>query len=71
MLPRRSLAVPLSLGITMICLLIMVLIGWILVTVFAALKENGHLHLLGAVAAGHVYTLLCPCGRSFSIWLSR
>lgn len=40
MLPRRSLAVPLSLGITMICLLVMVLIGWILVNVFAALKET-------------------------------
>lgn len=40
MLPRRSLAVPLSLGITMICLLVMVLIGWILVTSFAAIKET-------------------------------
>lgn len=40
MLPRRSLAFPLSLGIILICLLVMVLVGWILVTAFAAVRES-------------------------------
>ena len=41
MLPRRSLALPLGLGITMIFLLIVLIIGWILVTVWGATKEGG------------------------------
>jgi signal transduction histidine kinase len=41
MLPRRSMAFPLSLGITMICLLIVVIVGWILLTVYGATSENG------------------------------
>ena len=41
MLHRRSLALPLALGITMICLLIVVIVGWILVTISGALRENG------------------------------
>ena len=41
MFPRRSLAFPLALGIAMICLLIVVIVGWILVTVWGALRESG------------------------------
>lgn len=39
--PRRSLAFPLALGIAMICLLIVIIVGWILVTVWGATRESG------------------------------
>lgn len=41
MFPRRSITFPLALGIAMICLLIVVIVGWILVTIRGALQENG------------------------------
>ena len=52
MLPRRSLALPLSLGIVMICLLVALLVGWIIVTVYAGIRDSG----------SSVYWVLLPIG---------
>ncbi|QEG42659.1 sensor histidine kinase [Roseimaritima ulvae] len=53
MFERRSLKVPITLGVSMIVLVVVLTIGWILVTIFGASKE--------AIPAGVYWTLL-PVG---------
>ena len=68
MFPRRSLALPLALGIAMICLLIVVIVGWILVTVWGALDNSGSSFYLVWLIVGTV--ILCGILAGVAFYLS-
>lgn len=53
MLERRSLKLPIALGVTMIVLIVLLIVGWILLTVFGAMREQQN---------APVYWTLLPAG---------
>ena len=53
MLERRSLKLPIALGVTMIVLIVLLIVGWVLLTVFGAMREQQN---------APVYWTLLPAG---------
>lgn len=68
MFPKRSLALPMALGIAMICLLIVVIVGWILVTVRGVLRESDSTIYIVWLIVGTVF--LCSILAGVAFYLS-
>ncbi len=70
MIFRRSLSWPITLGVIMIVLLVVLLVGWIVVTAGAALEDEAPAQYWTLLAVGTTFLVLVLVGVILYLWLS-
>lgn len=68
---RRSLSLPITLGVIMLVLLVVLMVGWVLLAVFGAMSDAGYAGLYWTLlSVGAVFLIVVIIGTSIYLWLS-